>query len=227
LHRSVFGQEVRVRILCVFALAGLFVSLGYQSVFHGFLYAVVPMVEKAREPAMAIALFNFGVAVLVAYGFDSLRAISASVWPRRIAIWLACTGVVLLILTLGVMLSKKMAFDYDDRVILVALLALLAAALYLAYLKGSLSITSLGVCCFLLLLMDMGNSAVYGFAHELDPNRALLKSYSQNQDILQWIRHIRRCSCRRNRVLYIVNERADFRLKHAKTTSSVTIIYRI
>jgi uncharacterized membrane protein YfhO len=181
-------QQVRVRILCVFALAGLFISLGYQSVFHGLLYAVVPMVEKAREPAMAIALFNFGVAVLVAYGFDSLRAVSSTVWPRRIALWLACTGVVLLILTLGVMLSKKMAFDYDDRVILVALLALLVAALYLAYLKGNLSITSLGVCCFLLLLLDMGNSAVYGFAHELDPNHTLLKKYSENQDILQWIR---------------------------------------
>ncbi len=181
-------HEVRVRILCVLAVAGLFVSLGHQSVFHGFLYAVVPMIEKAREPAMAIVLFNFAVAVLVAYGFDSLRAGSASVWPRRIALCLTFTGALILILTLGVMMSKKMAFDYDDRVILVALLALLVAALYLAYLKGKLSITSLGVCCFLLLLMDMGNSATYGFAHGLDPNRTLLKKYSENQDILQWIR---------------------------------------
>jgi hypothetical protein len=181
-------QEVRVRILCVFALAGLFLSLGYQSVFHGFLYAVVPMVEKAREPAMAIALFNFGVAVLVAYGFDSLRACDGSAWPRRIALWLAFTGALLLVLTLGVLMSKNMSFEYDDRVILVALLALLIAALYLAYLKGNLSIMSLGVCCFLLLLMDMGNSAAYGFAHRLDPNHTLLKKYSENQDILQWIR---------------------------------------
>jgi hypothetical protein len=181
-------QEVRVRILCVLTLAALFFSLGYQSVFHGLLYAVVPMIEKAREPAMAIALFNFGVAVLVAYGFDSLRSRSVSAWPRRIALCLACTGALMLILMLGVMMSKKMGFDYDDRVILVAVLALLLAALYLAYLKGSLSITSLGVCCFLLLLMDMGNSVGFVFAHGLDPSRTLLKKYSEAQDILPWLK---------------------------------------
>src|SRR5215470_9303258 len=43
------------------ALGGLIFSLGHNAVFHGVLYALVPMVEKARSPSMAIFIFHLGV----------------------------------------------------------------------------------------------------------------------------------------------------------------------
>ena len=182
-------NDTRVRILSTLALGGLFLSLGHQNIFHGLLYAVLPMFEKARAPAMAAVVFNFGVAVLAAYGFDGLREHHESPWPRRIALWLAWIGSVMLVLMLGVMMSKQLGFDYDDRIVLVAVLGLLLAALYLGYQKGSLGITSLCVCCLLLLMMDLGNSTGYAYVHRLDKNRAIhLNKFSENQEIMQWLR---------------------------------------
>ncbi len=186
---ALWWTDVRVRILAVLALGGLFLSLGHQNVFHGFLYAVLPMFEKARTPAMAAVIFNFGVAVLTAYGFDGLSAQPQSAWPRRVALGLASAGALMLAIMLGVMMSKQLRFDYDDRIVLVAVLGLLIAALYLAYQKRNFGITSLGVCCLLLLLMDLGNSTGYAYVHGLDKNRAIyLNKFSENPDILQWLR---------------------------------------
>jgi len=186
---ALWWKDARVRILCVLSLAGLFVSLGYQSLFHGVLYALMPLVDKSREPGMAVFLFNFGVAVLTAFGFDGLTSQTESAWPRRITRWLACIGALMLLLMLGVFVSKQLRWDFDDRPVLVAVLGLLLAALFYAYHHRNLSSTSLGICCLLLLLMDLGNSTGYGYANNADSGRAVyLKKLSENQDILKWIR---------------------------------------
>lgn len=182
-------SDLRVRLLSVLSLGGLFLSLGAQNVFHGFLYSVLPLVEKARTPAMAVVIFNFGVAVLTAFGLDGLRDHRESAWPRRIARWLAWAGAVMLALMLGVMMSKQLGFDYDDRIVLVAVLGLLMGALYLGYEKGNLGIRALGISCLLLLLLDVGNVAAYYYPHKFDKNRAVyLSKFSENQDLLEWLR---------------------------------------
>lgn len=63
----------RVRLLAALALSGLVYALGQFSVFQGALYGLVPSLEKARAPAVATALFGFGIAVLSAFGFDRWR----------------------------------------------------------------------------------------------------------------------------------------------------------
>jgi hypothetical protein len=118
-----------------------------------------------------------------------LSAQPRSAWPRRMALWLASAGAVMLALMLGVMLSKQLRWDYDDRIVLVALLGLLLSALYLGYQKRNLGATALGVCCLLLLLMDLSNSTGYAYVHRLETNRAIyLNKFSENPDILQWLR---------------------------------------
>src|SRR5882724_2896986 len=182
-------SDIRVRILAVLSLRGLFLSLGHQNVFHGVLYAVLPMFEKARTPATAVAIFNFGVAVLAAYGFDGLRERRDLAWLRRVALWLGWAGAAMLLLMLGVMMSKQLRFDYDDRIVLVAVVGLLVSALYLGYYRGNLGITSLGVVCLLVMLMELGNFTGYAYVHGLDKNRATyLNKYWENQDVLQWLR---------------------------------------
>ncbi len=186
---ALWWSDIRVRILCVFSLAGLFLSLGHQNVFHGLLYGVVPLMDKSREPAMFVVLFNFGIAVLTAYGFDGLRDRGESSWPRRVAVALALAGAVILALILDVMLRMKLVFDFDDRIVLVAVLSLLVAALYFGYHKKNLTSTSLGVSCLLLLLMDLGNSTGYAFPHRQDKERAVfLNKYSENPDLLVWLK---------------------------------------
>jgi hypothetical protein len=78
---------------------------------------------------------------------------------------------------------------YDDRAVMVAILALLAAALYLGYRKQDVSAAALSVCCLLLVLMDLGNATGYYYVHDLDQEHAIyLRKFSENQDILKWIR---------------------------------------
>ena len=42
-----------VRLFAALSLGSILYALGPNSVFHGFLYSVIPMVEKARVPSMA------------------------------------------------------------------------------------------------------------------------------------------------------------------------------
>jgi len=60
------------------ALGGLLLALGKDFPLYWMIYRFVPMVEKAREPAMAIVLCQVGIAALAAMG--------ASLWKRA---WVA------------------------------------------------------------------------------------------------------------------------------------------
>lgn len=165
--------ELRVRILSVLALAGFFFSLGYQNVLYGLAYSIVPMIERAREPAMAIVFLNFSVAILAAYGFDALRSQRPSVWLNRVAIGLAALGALMLAVILGMILTGRLRPGDDDRIVMVAILALLAVALYVGYRKQAVSMAALSVCCLLLVLIDLGNATGYYYVHDLDKEHAI------------------------------------------------------
>jgi len=61
-----------VRYLTLLAIAGLLYSLGAFSLLHGVLYAIVPRLWMAREPARALYVVDFAAAILVGFGLDSL-----------------------------------------------------------------------------------------------------------------------------------------------------------
>ena len=63
------------------SLGGLLFSLGPNSVFHGVLYALFPLVDKSRVPAAGIILFAVGFAPLVAFGVDMLPRSESSLGP--------------------------------------------------------------------------------------------------------------------------------------------------
>ena len=66
-------RETSVRWLAFVAAGGLLLALGKDFPLYWLIYRFVPMVEKAREPAMAIVLCQAGIAVLAALGADVLR----------------------------------------------------------------------------------------------------------------------------------------------------------
>ncbi len=65
-------KSKELRILFAVGVAGLFLALGKNDVFHGVLYSILPMFDKARTPATALYLFHFAIAVLIAFGLDAL-----------------------------------------------------------------------------------------------------------------------------------------------------------
>jgi hypothetical protein len=66
-------RDARVRWFALVAIGGLLLALGKDFPPYWLIYRFVPMVEKAREPAMAIVLCQVGIAVLAALGASRLK----------------------------------------------------------------------------------------------------------------------------------------------------------
>lgn len=68
----VLRRDRLVRFSGLLALLGLALALGGYAVLHGWLYQFAPGLGQLRAPARFVFLFDFGVAVLAAVGFDAL-----------------------------------------------------------------------------------------------------------------------------------------------------------
>jgi hypothetical protein len=69
-YRGWARQEVRW--LAALALFAILFALGPNSLLHGVMYALVPMLDKARVPGAASVLFTLAAAALAAFGADTL-----------------------------------------------------------------------------------------------------------------------------------------------------------
>jgi hypothetical protein len=155
-----------VRIMAAAAIAALLISLGAFSPFHGFLYSVIPDLEKARSPSAAIFLFQLAAAVLAALGAD--RLISAgmqrsidSAW-RKLA-WGASGFAALVFVGLfAVALVEREKLFYQGRAAVVALTAIGVGALILASARNAITPASRAVALAVLAMVDW--SAVVGYS---------------------------------------------------------------
>jgi hypothetical protein len=178
-------REARVRLLAALALAAVIYALGHNSVFQGALYGLIPELDKARSPSAAMVLFQFAGAALAAFGIDEL-AVS---WTARGTWILAGFGALTLAIAEAVIFANRLTFPADDRVILTAVIALLAAALFAAWRRHALSATQARVLLVLLLLLEFGNTGQYDLADRSDRNQMQwLDKIHANADIAEYLR---------------------------------------
>lgn len=184
-----FWPERTVRYLVVVGIAGLLFSLGKNNVLHGVLYAVVPMLEKARTPAFAAFMYYFSFAILTSYGIDSFSRPNGGHWPRRASFALAVFGVFLL--SLGLVLTVVHKMPTDDRFLITALAALLGAALLQAWHGGAVSPRLALVVAGLLMLIELGNVTGYFWANRDEPKaNQYLKKLREHTDIASFIKSL-------------------------------------
>ena len=205
---AVRWRDHLVKFFAAIALGGLVYSLGGHSVFQGFIYAVVPYVEKARVPAMALLLFNAGFAVLAAFGVDALQpfkemdalqpfkemdALQADVldgshWIRRINIGVAAFGIVTGVTLQAVLIANKFQWDIDNRVVMAVLISMLMAALLYAWRSESLTRRQAVTLLTLLLLFEAGQQSGFSLADRNDSiRRSFLDKSSGNGDIADFL----------------------------------------
>jgi hypothetical protein len=190
---TVLWRQHVVKFFAAIALGGLVYSLGAYSIFQGFIYAVVPFVEKARVPAMAMLLFDVGFAVLAAFGVDAIEPSKelgeASLhWIRRINIGVAVFGLVTGVIVLAVLIAQKFQWDRDDRVVMTVLISILMAALLYAWRTESLTRRQVVILLTMLLLFEAGNQSSVVFADRNDPDRrAFLDKVWGNGDIADFL----------------------------------------
>ncbi|BDC51497.1 hypothetical protein F183_A38130 [Bryobacterales bacterium F-183] len=70
---ATWTRRTEVRVLAALALAGTLYALGANSFLQGTMYALLPAIEKARVPGVAMVLCNLGLASLAGFGIDALR----------------------------------------------------------------------------------------------------------------------------------------------------------
>jgi hypothetical protein len=173
---AIYWRQHAVKLFGAIAIGGLIYSLGGHSVFNGLIYAVVPFVEKARVPAMATLLFHLGFAVIAAFGVDALRSQAAeigteTIWFRRINLGVAAVGSVLGAIIFAILLSRSMAWNMDDRVVVTMFVTLLLASLLYAWRTNNLSPVQAVTLLTLLLLFEVGNEAGFMLADRNDWGR--------------------------------------------------------
>lgn len=156
-----FWQVKEVRLLFATGIAGLFFALGNNDLFHGILYSVVPIVEKAREPSMALSLFHFAIAPLAAFGMDALLfAPSRSVLRRLVFVTLGF-GAAAFLIVFAVFMNNGQKWTGDDRVMMTVLSAFALSGL--VYRLGAAPAARRGIPLLVvaLYLVELGNSSMY------------------------------------------------------------------
>jgi len=178
-------KERQVRWLATIAQCGIVFALGGNSVFHGMFYALAPLVEKARVPAAATLIFAVGLAPLAAFGLDAMRR-DASAIPTL-------TGGVLAVF--GGIIGFGALFFYaarvpvaDDRWIVSALCALLAAGLLTAWRTGSISGRVGSAAAIGVVLFELGNVTDYNLATADRKTHPYLYQMAEHFDMARYVR---------------------------------------
>jgi hypothetical protein len=182
------GRERVVRIFTTIALAGLLLSLGYHNIFHGILYSIVPLMDKARVPSTFAYMFHVGLIVLIAFGVDAFFSGEArSGWKLRIAIGCAVFGFALWGLFFQAVLAAKLNFEFDDRVSLTALFAILLAGVLYTFLRGRLTRGHTVAALVILLLIELGNDSGYAF-RENRSGASFPEKFDGSEDIANFLK---------------------------------------
>jgi hypothetical protein len=182
-------KDRRVRWLAALSLGGILFALGPNSVFHGMLYAVLPLIDKARVPAAAGVIFALGLAPLAAFGIDWLPE-PESAWVSRRAGWiLAGVGAILMFGSLFFYAAKVVPAISDNRMMIAALVAALLAALLGGLRSGGISARAGTVGALVLVLFELGNVTDYWLPHTSDKaHNQFLNKLALHSDVAQYLK---------------------------------------
>ena len=157
-----------VRFFAGLAIAALLFSLARFDFAHGVLYSIVPGLEKARAPIMALAVMHFAIAALAAFGLDAFLASSAAPTLRRFWIAAAALSPAVFALALFPPAVLRAAPHGPDRAAMLAVICLLLAWAVYAWSQGRLTRTAAAASVFALLLLELGLSTGFSYVHSED-----------------------------------------------------------
>ncbi len=178
-HRDFARREVK--LFLGLGLGGLFYAMGRWGGLEPILYSFVPMVEKARSPSMAAAIFTLSFAVLAALGLDRILREGSSRGAAR-AHWIF-GGTVFALFALGLLVPVQQT-RLEERWLAVALASLLVGWAYWAALPGrALAWVIVGA-----LFLESANFTYFNMGNRHDPNvPKLLKPMSEHQDLAEYL----------------------------------------
>ncbi|MCC6294665.1 MAG: hypothetical protein IT164_18575 [Bryobacterales bacterium] len=178
-----------VRWLACLGVAGLLFSLAGETNFHGILYALIPMLEKARNPSHAVAVWSLGAAGLAGIGVDRLlrrEGLEQARWLfSRVAVG---SGLLLWAIWTFYFADKNGKVEADARGVVVGFLAFLAAALVSGWVAGALSRRGMVAGLAVLLMAELSNGMAYQYPNLDSPWRAgAMRDLPKDSELVGWL----------------------------------------
>jgi hypothetical protein len=186
-------RRIEVRIFTTLGVCAFLFALARNNVFYGLFYVLVPLVEKAREPVVVFGVFDICVAALAAFGVDQLLAGSAAkVLPRVAKVLAGFAAVTFGFFLLAAFLQPTVTSGVaqgDSRVGMIALIALGASAVLLAWNRGVLARTVTSILLCASIMIEQGVESEWKYFHKDDKNRSVfLKPLFEDQDLADFLR---------------------------------------
>jgi hypothetical protein len=180
-------RERAVRLMLAVAVGGLLFAMGPYVLYHGVIYALAPMVDKARNASMAAFLFQLGVAVLAGYGVDGfVRALGAERFGRWLVLALAGFGAALFLLMVGLHLGGKPVGRQE--IVLVPFIALAVAAVLAARRAGNLTALAATVLLGATALCEMAMGTSQAVWRNREDGWSFLPLLEQHRDVADFLR---------------------------------------
>jgi hypothetical protein len=186
-------RRKEVRLMVSVAIAALLYAMAAGNALYGPLYALAPLVEKTREPIVAVFLFQFAVACLAVTGGGILFSAPDSSREGkmiRTLVWFG--GIILAVVfvqgSLKPALGATSLVDGDSRPVMTAVIALMLAAVYHAWSRNTLRREWALALVGLLVVIEQGNEVSWSWAQVRDPHRmALVNNLVDTQDLSDWL----------------------------------------
>jgi hypothetical protein len=176
-------EERATRWMVALASIGFAYSLGANTALQGIVYAVVPLVEKARTPAVAQILFDAGACALFAAGLDRLDVAEWAALRRRIALVFAATGLILIPAGIIFTILRFYGPGSEDRWMFTGWVGLGCWIL----LRGPLQYARIWLA--FLALSEVSGVTSRVWSHNADPKRLqLLEILSRHADVQSYIK---------------------------------------
>ena len=175
-----------VRIASVGAMLSLLFCFGNFTLFQGLLYSVMPWLDKARNPSMAIAVFHAFLIPLTAFGFDQVN--SGTRAPRLPAL-LAISGGLVLLLQVILVLSGVVTATANDAFVLSAVVAIAAAIVLHAFWNQRITTGSLTLFLISAAIVELGAQPASTFKHLGDPAQTgILRTLAETHELSEFFR---------------------------------------
>jgi hypothetical protein len=178
-------SDARVRWLAVLAALAAAYAMGAFTPFQGVLYAIAPMLGKARVPVRAIHLLNLAITVMTAYGIDAVATNTGGLWTRRVRLALTAFGA--LVVVAAIVLKKP---DLNDGVLLAGVFALILAGIIMARQSEVMGRMPMLVTVTALVLVELYNVGTGSFSNRYDKDHnKFVNVLLDNKDIVAFLRN--------------------------------------
>jgi len=180
-------SNAAVRTMTAILAGSIIYSLGAHTPLQGIMYAILPIVDKARIPSRGTLILSFALAILAAIGLDTILRDSLSPALTRLRAWLLWFGVAFTALCFAISLAK---IEVDDRMFLAGGVTIAASVLLAAWQRGALGrgIVATGLVSLTLIELTGAAPALYTDTTVKDSNK-FVKSLTQHGDIVEFLKN--------------------------------------